>query len=85
MMAGAGLSSQQYRNEPNGQQYHITLYAEGLEAYRTRRWSEARRACQDALHAAPGDGPSLTLLSRLERIELDPPAETWDGSWSVSK
>jgi class 3 adenylate cyclase len=62
-----------------------TLYAAGLEAYRVRRWSEAREAFNEALRAVPGDGPSLTLLNRLERIELDPPDENWDGSWSVSK
>jgi class 3 adenylate cyclase len=62
-----------------------TLYATGLEAYRARRWSEAREAFNEALRVVPGDGPSLTLLSRLERIELDPPADDWDGSWSVSK
>jgi class 3 adenylate cyclase len=61
------------------------LYAKGLEAYRARRWSEARDAFDEALRAAPDDGPSLTLLNRLERIELDPPPEGWDGSWSVAK
>jgi len=61
------------------------LYANGLEAYRARRWSEARDTFGEALRATPGDGPSLTLLNRLERIELDPPDEGWDGSWSVSK
>jgi class 3 adenylate cyclase len=62
-----------------------SLYARGLEAYRARRWSEARDAFQEALAAMPDDGPSLTLLSRLERFELDPPTESWDGSWSISK
>jgi class 3 adenylate cyclase len=61
------------------------LYTKGLEAYRARRWGEARDTFGEALRAAPGDGPSLTLLNRLERIELDPPDEGWDGSWSVSK
>ena len=62
-----------------------TLYAEGLAAYRARRWSDARKAFNEALRAVSNDGPSLTLLGRLERVESDPPAESWDGSWSISK
>ena len=33
-------------------------YAEGLAAYRARRWDDARQAFQAALEAVPGDGPS---------------------------
>jgi adenylate cyclase len=61
------------------------LYAEGLVAYRARRWKDARNAFNEALCAVSDDGPSLTLLVRLERMELHPPAEGWDGSWSISK
>jgi adenylate cyclase len=61
------------------------LYAEGLAAYRARRWNDARNAFHEALRSVSDDGPSLTLLGRLERVELDPPAESWDGTWSISK
>ena len=37
-------------------------YAEGLAAYRARRWDEARQAFRAALEAVPGDGPSLALV-----------------------
>jgi adenylate cyclase len=58
-------------------------YSEGLTAYRARNWDEARRAFQSALEVAPGDGPSMTLLRRIETFEARPPAGEWDGSWQL--
>jgi len=58
-------------------------YSEGLTAYRARKWDEARRAFQSALEVAPDDGPSMTLLRRIETFEANPPAEEWDGSWHL--
>ena len=58
-------------------------YSQGLTAYRARKWDEARRAFQSALEVAPGDGPSMTLLRRIETFEANPPAEEWDGSWQL--
>jgi adenylate cyclase len=62
-----------------------TLYAEGLEAYRTRRWEAARSAFNQALGVTGDDGPSRALLHRLDQIEVDPPTEDWDGSWNIAK
>ena len=58
-------------------------YSEGLAAYRARNWDEARRAFQSALEVAPGDGPSMTLLRRIETFDANPPTEEWDGSWQL--
>ena len=58
-------------------------YAEGLAAYRARRWEEARNAFNAALEAAPDDGPSLTLLGRIEKLESNPPPSDWDGAWQM--
>ena len=49
-------------------------YSEGLAAYRAYRWDEARRAFNAALEAVPGDGPSMTLLNRVESLQKRPPA-----------
>jgi class 3 adenylate cyclase len=57
-------------------------YAEGLEAYRGGRWDEARRAFNAALEAAPGDGPSLALLARIDHLAANPPPD-WDGAWQM--
>jgi adenylate cyclase len=56
-------------------------YAEGLAAYRARRWDDARRAFNAALEAVPGDEPSIAFIRRIDGFAVDAPAEGWDGSW----
>lgn len=60
-------------------------YAEGLAAYRERRWDDARRAFHTALEAVPGDGPSMTMAARVENFRGNPPAADWDGSWQLDQ
>ena len=57
-------------------------YAEGLAAYRTGQWDAARAAFNAALETSPGDGPSLALLSRIDQLAANPPAD-WDGVWQM--
>lgn len=59
------------------------LYAEGLGAYRARRFEDARTAFNAALERAPGDGPSRTMLARIAQFETTPPAADWDGAWRM--
>jgi adenylate cyclase len=58
-------------------------YADGLMAYRAGRFDEARAAFKAALDAVPGDGPSATLLSRIEGFKASPPSADWDGAWHL--
>jgi class 3 adenylate cyclase len=60
-------------------------YAEGLAAWRARRWDEARRAFEAALKAIPGDGPSLTFIKRLDLFAAAPPGDGWDGAWHLER
>jgi class 3 adenylate cyclase len=60
-------------------------YSEGLAAYRARRWKDARRAFEAALLAVPDDGPSTTLIKRLDKLETAPPGDGWDGSWHLER
>jgi class 3 adenylate cyclase len=60
-------------------------YAEGLAAYRARRWPEARQAFAAALKALPGDGPSMAMQARMDAFSQNPPAEDWDGSWRLDQ
>ena len=60
-------------------------YAEGLAAYRARRWSDARKAFAAALQAVDNDGPSLALLKRIDDFESRPPAADWDGAWQMDR
>jgi class 3 adenylate cyclase len=60
-------------------------YAEGLAAYRARRWDAARQALTAALEAVPGDGPSLALLKRINLLAAAPPPDDWDGAWRLDQ
>jgi len=62
-----------------------TRYSDGLAAYRARRWDEARRFFDAALEASPGDGPSMTLMNRVDSLQKCPPAADWDGSWHLDR
>ena len=62
-----------------------TRYSEGLAAYRARQWEEARRAFNAALEVFPGDGPSMTLLNRIESFQKSPPTQDWNGSWHLDR
>jgi class 3 adenylate cyclase len=58
-------------------------YAEGLAAYRARRWEEARAGFAAAIEAVPDDGPSIAMLARVTGFTQNPPPENWDGSWRM--
>lgn len=60
-------------------------YAEGLAAYRERRWDDAARAFAAALEAVPGDGPAIAMMARLEAYRQTPPPWDWDGAWQMER
>jgi class 3 adenylate cyclase len=60
-----------------------TRYADGLLAYRAQRWEQARAAFRAVLEAVPTDGPSSTLLSRIDHLQEHPPGADWDGAWRL--
>ena len=60
-------------------------YSEGLAAYRTRHWDEARRAFAAALESVPDDGPSMTFIRRIDGLATNPPDDGWDGSWHLEQ
>jgi adenylate cyclase len=60
-------------------------YADGLAAYRTRRWDDAHRAFDAALETVPGDGPSTAMARRVAQFQANPPAADWDGAWRLDQ
>jgi class 3 adenylate cyclase len=63
----------------------LARYAEGLAAYRERRWDDARRAFQAALEAVPSDGPAQAMAERVENFRANPPPADWDGAWRLDQ
>jgi class 3 adenylate cyclase len=62
-----------------------TRYAEALAAYRAANWDDARIAFNAALEIAPGDGPSLALLARIDNLAASPSPSDWDGAWQMEQ
>jgi adenylate cyclase len=60
-------------------------YAEGLAAYRARRWDEAEAAFAAARAASPDDGPALALMERIHGVKASPPSDNWDGAWHLER
>jgi adenylate cyclase len=56
------------------------LFAEGLGAYRDRRFAEAVRAFEAALAADPGDRPAREMLDRCREFLVTPPPANWRGT-----
>jgi adenylate cyclase len=57
----------------------LTLYNDGLKAYKERKWAEGIKAFQAALGLDPADGPSKTYLARCQAYQTTPPQADWDG------
>jgi adenylate cyclase len=57
----------------------LTLYAEGLAAYRAATWAEGIAAFQEAIRVRPEDGPSRAMLERCLAFQKTPPPEPWDA------
>jgi hypothetical protein len=60
-------------------------FAEGLAAYRSQCWEDARRAFEAALLAVSDDGPSTAFIKRIEVLTMTPPRKGWDGSWHLGR
>jgi adenylate cyclase len=60
-------------------------YTEALAAYRGRQWEKSRSSFVSALAIVPDDGPSATLLKRLDTLQEANLAEDWDGVWHLDR
>jgi class 3 adenylate cyclase len=63
----------------------LARYAEGLAAYRARRWDAARRAFQAAIESVPSDGPYQAMAQRVDNFQANPPPADWDGAWRLDQ
>ena len=61
----------------------IDTYANGLQLYRARKFSQARGEFQTCLSLAPGDGPSRLFVARCEDMLAAPPGHDWDGVFKM--
>jgi class 3 adenylate cyclase len=63
-----------------------TRYALALAAYRRADWPAARRHFSDCLSISPEDGPTRTMLKRIETLTAMPAmAGSWSSVWRLTK
>jgi adenylate cyclase len=62
------------------------IFAEGLTAFRTRSWDQARAAFQQCIDVTEKDGPSQFYLALCEQYLKTPPSEEpWDAVVTLEK
>jgi adenylate cyclase len=55
------------------------IFTSGHEAYKLRKWREARGYFEHILTRWPNDGPASIFLERCDEYIADEPPEDWDG------
>ncbi len=65
---------------PDEQAAVCRVFASGLDAFRHRRWEEAERWFNQALHIDATDGPSLFYLARCRDFRKISPGKDWNGT-----
>jgi adenylate cyclase len=69
---------------PSWRQQCNETYAAALAEFRKRKFEAARLLCLQALEQSEQlDGPSRTLLNRIETFLKVSPASDWDGIWDL--
>jgi len=61
----------------------FSTYSEGLALYRKRAWVVALEKFQTVLDSEPNDSPSRTMMERAKYYLENPPADGWDGVYTM--
>lgn len=61
----------------------IQDFHQAIEYYRNQKFDEAIARFQEVAKLAPNDGPTQTYLARCEHFKQNPPAQGWDGTWTL--
>ncbi|MBN1292088.1 MAG: adenylate/guanylate cyclase domain-containing protein [Candidatus Latescibacteria bacterium] len=70
-------------NLDSGIQKLLTVYSQGLAAYKECRWQDGIDLFTEALSISGEDGPSVLYLERCNKFLINPPPEDWDGIFTM--
>jgi adenylate cyclase len=63
----------------------LDLFHEGYKHYRQKDWQNAKKYFSQVLTIDHADGPSKTYIKRCDLFIKTPPAENWDGVYTMLK
>ena len=63
----------------------LGAYVNGIQEYQQHNWSSALGYFKQALHANSDDGVSAMYVQRCEHFLSHPPADDWDGVWTMAE
>ena len=69
---------------PAAIQQAVELFHRGQALFEARQWDQAADVFEETLRLLPGDGPAETFLKRCREFKKKPPAENWDGVFSLT-
>jgi len=62
----------------------VEVFHRGQTLFEARQWDQAAEVFEETLRLVPGDGPAETFLKRCREFKKKPPAENWDGVFSLT-
>jgi adenylate cyclase len=71
--------------QPENYRRYLETYLEALRLYRTRDFTAARTKFKEALTHLPDDTLARVYLGRSEELASNPPDDSWDGSYTMTK
>ena len=63
----------------------LASFREGINEFRSQRWSSAKQAFQGCLELNPEDKLSEIYIERCRYMADNPPQEDWDGRWVMTE
>jgi len=70
---------------PDKKKQILDIYREGYENYQAKNWQNAKNYFNQVLAIDRLDGPSKTFIKRCDQFIANPPAEDWDGVYTMLK
>ena len=62
----------------------LEYYNTGLKLYKEMKFQEALESFKQGLKENPDDGPTKLYIARCIELSKNPPAEDWDGVFTMT-
>jgi hypothetical protein len=62
----------------------LQFYNAGLQLYKEMKFKEALERFKQGLREVPDDGPTKLYIARCVELSKNPPAEGWDGVFTMT-